>query len=151
MRNEGVGSWTARRARMSPDKVAVRHGDRQWSYRDLHERAARLAHALAGLGVCHGDRVAYLGPNHPAFLETLFATGMLGGVFVPLNWRLAEPELAYVVGDSGARVLIHAPEQAGVAAGLPVRAVEVGEEYERRLAAAPAQPIDEPVGPDEPA
>jgi fatty-acyl-CoA synthase len=149
MRNQGVGSWTARRARMSPDKVAVCSEDREWTYRDLHERATRLAHALAGLGVDHGDRVAYLGPNHPTFLETLFATGMLGGVFVPLNWRLALPELAYVVADSGTRVLIHAPAQAGMARRLPVRTVDVGEEYERRLAAAPAQPIDEPVEPDE--
>jgi fatty-acyl-CoA synthase len=149
MRNQGVGSWTARRARMSPDKVAVCYEDREWTFRDLHERTTRLAHALAGLGVGHGDRVAYLGPNHPTFLETLFATGMLGGVFVPLNWRLAAPELAYVLADSGARVLIHAPAQAEVAAHLPVRTVDVGEEYERRLAAAPAQPIDEPVGPDE--
>jgi fatty-acyl-CoA synthase len=134
---------------MSPDKVAVCSEDREWTYRDLHERATRLAHALAGLGVDHGDRVAYLGPNHPTFLETLFATGMLGGVFVPLNWRLALPELAYVVADSGTRVLIHAPAQAGMARRLPVRTVDVGEEYERRLAAAPAQPIDEPVEPDE--
>ncbi|HEV2930734.1 MAG TPA: AMP-binding protein, partial [Propionibacteriaceae bacterium] len=129
--------------------MAVCSEDREWTYRDLHERATRLAHALAGLGVDHGDRVAYLGPNHPTFLETLFATGMLGGVFVPLNWRLALPELAYVVADSGTRVLIHAPAQAGMARRLPVRTVDVGEEYERRLAAAPAQPIDEPVEPDE--
>jgi fatty-acyl-CoA synthase len=149
MRNQGVGSWTARRARMSPDKVAACYEDRAWTYRDLHERATRLAHALAGLGIGHGDRVAYLGPNHPAFLETLFATGMLGGVFVPLNWRLAVPELAYVVADSGTRVLIHAPAQAEAATRLPVRTVDVGEEYERRVAAAPAQPIDEPVEPDE--
>jgi fatty-acyl-CoA synthase len=149
MRNRGVGSWTARRARMSPDKVAVRYEDREWTYRDLHERATRLAHALAGLGVGHGDRVAYLGPNHPTFLETLFATGMLGGAFVPLNWRLAAPELAYVVADSGAGVLIHAPVQAEAVARLPVRTVAVGDQYERLLAAAPAQPIDEPVDPDE--
>jgi fatty-acyl-CoA synthase len=149
MRNQGVGSWTARRARMSPDKAAVWYEDRQWTYRDLHERATRLAHALAGLGVGHGDRVAYLGPNHPTFLEALFATGMLGGVFVPLNWRLAAPELAYIVDDSGARALIHARVHAELAARLPVRAVAVGEEYERLLADAPAQPIDEPVGLDE--
>ena len=49
----------------------------------------------ANLGIRAGDRVAYLGPNHPTFLETLFATGLLGAVFVPLNSRLAPPELAY--------------------------------------------------------
>ena len=47
MRNQGVGSWAARRARMSPDRVAVVSEDARWSYRQLHERATRLAHALA--------------------------------------------------------------------------------------------------------
>ncbi len=55
----------------------------------------RLAQALRALGTGRGDRVAYLGPHHPAFLETLFAAGALGAVFVPLNIRLAAPELAY--------------------------------------------------------
>src|SRR6185503_6144814 len=99
MRNQGVGSWTARRARMSPDRVAVVYEGTEWTYRRLHERATRLAHALAGLGVRHGDRVAYRGPNHPTFLEALFATGQLGAIFVPVNWRLAAPELAYVLSD----------------------------------------------------
>src|SRR5687767_5597712 len=97
MLNEGVGSWTVRRARMSPGPIAVVHDGREWTYRGLHDRASRLAGALAARGVRHGDRVAYLGTNHPAFLETLFATGQLGAVFVPLNWRLAAPELAYIL------------------------------------------------------
>jgi acyl-CoA synthetase (AMP-forming)/AMP-acid ligase II len=51
--------------------------------------------------VGRGDRVAYLGANHPAFLETLFATGMLAAIFVPLNTRLAAPELAYMLTRQG--------------------------------------------------
>src|SRR5690348_8567543 len=105
MRNHGVGSWAARRARMSPDRVALVHDDRTVTYRQLHERAGRLAHGLHGLGVRAGDRVAYLGPNHPAFVETMFAAGMLGAIILPLNTRLAAPELAYIVGDAGADVL----------------------------------------------
>ena len=149
MRNQGVGSWTARRARMSPDRVAVVHGDDTWTYRQLHERATQLAHVLVGLGVRHGDRVAYLGPNHPTFLETLFATGQLGAVFVPLNWRLAAPELAYVIADSGADVLIAPP--AFLVDDLPVRrCVVAGEEYEALLAASSTAPRDEPVDPADP-
>jgi fatty-acyl-CoA synthase len=109
MRNHGVGSWAARRARMSPNRVAVVHDGREWTFAEVSSRATRMAHVLAAAGVGKGDRVAYLGPNHPAFLETLFATGLLGAIFVPLNTRLAAPELAYILADSGAAVLVHAP------------------------------------------
>jgi fatty-acyl-CoA synthase len=70
LRNNGVGSWIVRRACGTPDRVAVLHGDDRLTYARLHDRVTRLAHGLRGLGVQRGDRVAYLGPNHPAFLET---------------------------------------------------------------------------------
>jgi fatty-acyl-CoA synthase len=149
MRNEGIGSWPARRARKTPHRVALVHGDDRFSYADLHDRTTRLAHALRSAGVRRGDRVAYLGPNHPSYLETLFATGLLGAVFVPLNTRLAAPEIAYQLQDSGARALLHAPSCAAlVPAGVPVT-VEVGPAYEDLLAAATAEPIDETVAPEE--
>src|SRR5258708_6078483 len=112
MRNQGIGSWTARRARMTPDRIAVVHDGRDWTYGQLHERTTRLAHALGALGIVQGDRVAYVGPNHPSFLETMFATTMLGAVFVPLNARLAGPELAFGVNDSGSYVLVYGHDQA---------------------------------------
>ncbi|MFB7510623.1 AMP-binding protein, partial [Streptomyces broussonetiae] len=101
MLNQGLGSWPARRARKTPDRIAVVHEDQEITYRALHQRVLRLAHALRALGVARGDRVAYLGPNHPAFLETLFAAGALGAVFVPLNTRLTAQELTYNLSDSG--------------------------------------------------
>jgi acyl-CoA synthetase (AMP-forming)/AMP-acid ligase II len=151
MRNNGIGSWTARRARMSPDRVAVVHGDESLTYRRLHERATRVAHVLTSLGVSGGDRVAYLGQNEPAFLETLFGTGLLGGIFVPLNTRLAPPELAYILEDSGTSVLVHAPTHAGHAESLRDKVPHVldRETYERLLADAPADPTDEPVDQDD--
>jgi fatty-acyl-CoA synthase len=149
MRNEGIGSWPARRARKTPHRTALVHGERSLSYADLHERTTRLAHALRAAGIRRGDRVAYLGPNHPAYLETLFATGMLGAVFVPLNTRLAAPEIAYQLQDSGARALLHASSCAGlVPAAVPVT-VEIGPAYENLLAGAATEPIDETVSPDE--
>jgi fatty-acyl-CoA synthase len=108
MRNQGLGSWPARRARMTPDRTAVLAGRRSFSYQALAERVGRLANALCGLGVAHGDRVCYLGPNDPAFLETLFARGALGAIFVPLNFRLSGPELEFIVADAGATVLVDA-------------------------------------------
>ena len=78
MRNQGIGSWPARRARMAPARIAMVYEGREWTYRDLHERATRFAHALAAHGVRRGDRIAYLGPNHPTFLEVLFGTDDAG-------------------------------------------------------------------------
>lgn len=136
---------------MSPDRVAVVHDDRSLTYRDLHERATRMAHVLTGLGVSGGDRVAYLGPNEPAFLETLFGTGLVGGIFVPLNTRLAAPELAYILADSGTKVLVHAPTHAEHAESLRDDVPHVLDHatYERLLADAPVDPVDETVDQDD--
>ncbi|MGW0419722.1 o-succinylbenzoate--CoA ligase [Streptomyces sp. NPDC003015] len=154
MRNEGLGSWPARRARKTPHRTALIHGDTTVTYAELHTRVTRLAHALRARGIRRGDRVAYLGPNHPSYLETLFAAGSLGAVFVPLNTRLAGPEIGYQLSDSGARALVYGPSHAGLVAGLPgstdVRTyVEVGAEYEQLLAESAAEPIDEPVTADD--
>jgi fatty-acyl-CoA synthase len=56
--------------------------------------------------VRHGDRVAYLGLNHPAFFETMFAAARLGAIFVPLNFRLTPPELSFIVNDAGVHTLV---------------------------------------------
>jgi fatty-acyl-CoA synthase len=91
---------------------------RSTTYAELEGRVSRLALALRARGVGRDDRVAYLGPNHPAFVETLFATLRLGAVFVPLNFRLAAPEIAYMLDDSGAVLLVHASELAATAPPL---------------------------------
>ncbi|MDA2812643.1 crotonase/enoyl-CoA hydratase family protein [Nocardiopsis sp. RSe5-2] len=105
----GIGSWPRRRARISPGSVALRQGGRALTYRELADRTDRLAAALAGLGVRHGDRVAYLGLNDTATFETMFAAQRAGAVFVPLNHRLAAAELDYMLADSGASVLVVGP------------------------------------------
>ncbi|MDX6331859.1 MAG: fatty-acyl-CoA synthase [Streptomycetaceae bacterium] len=154
MRNEGLGSWPARRARKTPHRTALIHQDRATSYAALHERTTRLAHALRAAGIRRGDRVAYLGPNHPSYLETLFATGVLGAVFVPLNTRLAGPEIAYQMADSGAKALIHPSSHAvlvdGIRGETDVRVrIVVDGDYEERLAAASDERIDEQIGLDD--
>ncbi|MER5740393.1 long-chain fatty acid--CoA ligase [Streptomyces sp. NPDC002262] len=159
MRNQGIGSWPARRNRRSPRRTALVHEGRSIDYATLHERSTRLAHVLRGAGVERGDRVAFLGPNHPAYLETLFAAGLLGAVFVPLNTRLATAELAYQLTDSGSGVLVHARQPEGKVAELAsatgtavlfsVEGEGPGPAYEDLLAAAPAEPLDEEVGHDD--
>jgi O-succinylbenzoate-CoA ligase len=105
--NFGVGSWLQRRRPKSGNKIALISGERELSYQEFADRSVRLANSLRDRGVAKGDRVAYLGENHPAFLETLFAAGMLGAIFVPLNTRLAPPEIQFQLQDCGARVLVH--------------------------------------------
>lgn len=143
MRNQGLGSWPARRARMTPDRVALSCRGRDYTYRDLRERTYRLASAL---GVGPGDRVAYLGPNSPAMVETFFAAGLLGAVFVPLNTRLATPELRFILEDADAAVLLLGEGRDGD--GLPGRHVRA-DAYEDLLASGSPEPIDEPVSQDD--
>ncbi|GGR43301.1 fatty-acyl-CoA synthase [Actinoplanes ianthinogenes] len=138
MHNAGLGSWPGRRAAMSPGRTALIFEGRRVSYAELHQRIARLAAALRSSGVRRGDRVAYLGPNHPSFVETMFATWALGAVFVPLNFRLTAAELSYQLSHSGAAVLIHAP-------GSPAVTAPVTFPVDGLPAADPIYP-DEPVG-----
>jgi fatty-acyl-CoA synthase len=164
MRDQGLGSWPARRRRMSPGRVAFVQGATRRTYADVDERTRNLAAALRALGVARGDRVAYLGPNNPTLLEALFGTTALGGVFVPLNWRLAVPELTYIAADCGAAVLVHAAAMADTAAAMAAdestvlrHLVELGPRFEG-LATGDAPgtieataAIDTPVGLDDPA
>ncbi|XVV13967.1 acyl-CoA synthetase [Actinoplanes sp. CA-131856] len=143
----GLGSWPARRAAISPDRTAIIHGDRRTTYGELRERVTRLAARLRAAGVTHGDRVAYLGLNHPSFVETMFATLLIGGIFVPLNTRLTAGELGYMLEHSGTSVLIRstecAPASAPVTVSLP--------DYEAWLAAGDPAPIEHAVDAGEPA
>ncbi|MFC4591590.1 acyl-CoA synthetase [Sphaerisporangium corydalis] len=154
MRDEGVGSWPRRRARKTPNRVAIVHDGRAMTYGELDERVSRLARALRGLGVGRGDRVAYLGENHPALLETLFAAGTLGAVFVPLNTRLSGAEIGYMLADSGSSVLVHGAgsqaDPAEAAAALPLRTVDVHDGYEAMLARAVGGSAGEPVSLEDP-
>jgi acyl-CoA synthetase (AMP-forming)/AMP-acid ligase II len=129
------------------DTVALRHGDRALTYAMLDERSNRLSRALLELGVRDGSRVAYLDRTAPELVELLFAASKLGAVAVPLNWRLAPPELRPVLDNAAPRVLVAGAtyaELAGeLAAGAPNRpelVVVDGEErdYEALLAAQDA-------------
>ena len=124
MLNNGIGAWIHKRRVKSAQGIAVVSADGSLGYAEMAGRIDRLANALADAGAERGSRVAYLGNNHPAFLETLFACGLLGAVFVPLNTRLAPRELTYALEDSGSGMLIHAAEFDDLAAasvgGAPV-------------------------------
>jgi fatty-acyl-CoA synthase len=95
-----------RRAERTPKRRALTFEGTTWTYEELARQSQALAGQLAGAGIGPGDRVAYLGFNHPSYLLTLYACSQLGAIFVPLNFRLTGPELTFIVNDAGARVLI---------------------------------------------
>ncbi|GAC1626229.1 MAG: long-chain fatty acid--CoA ligase [Ktedonobacteraceae bacterium] len=89
-----------------PDKKAVVCGDENWTYRQFGTRVRKLAGALTALGVSKGDRVAVLMFNCHRYLELFAACFELGAIIVPLNIRLAAPELIYTINDAGAQLLV---------------------------------------------
>ena len=104
--NFGVGTWIERRARSAPDRLALITADGEQTYAALAERISRLAGAFQRMGIGHGDRIAWLGENHPAFLEALFAAGRIGAVLAPVNHYLAGDERAAVVADADPVVVL---------------------------------------------
>jgi acyl-coenzyme A synthetase/AMP-(fatty) acid ligase len=140
-----------RAAYMYPEKAAVVHGERQYSYRQLAERSWRLANALRSAGLGKGDRVATLLFNSPAMLEAHFGVPAAGGILVAVNHRLASAEIGYILQHSGARYLlldIGLETLAGpldLAGVTVIRCVDTGspeDPYEEFLAgASPARPV----------
>src|SRR5947199_3865439 len=105
----GGAHWVdnvARHAESRPDAAAIRFEGNTITWSQLHHRIRRLAAALAERGVKHGDRVAVLMTNRPEFVETTIAANALGAIAVPINFRLVPAEVAYVLSDSGAAVLV---------------------------------------------
>jgi len=109
-----VDDFLRRAAQLYPDKTAIVDGARRYTYREYQERSNRLAHVLLESGIGKGDRVCILSPNSHHFLESFYATSAVGAVLVPLNYRLAAPELEYIIGHSSARMLIVDPEYTGI-------------------------------------
>src|SRR4051794_19819788 len=116
-----VADVIRRHAARRPEAIALRHGDRELSYGELDERSSRLAQALLARGVGAGTRVAYLDRSSPEVVELLFAASKVGAVLVPLNWRLAPPELAAVLADARAPLLIIGPDYRDVARDVLAR------------------------------
>ncbi|MDX6233489.1 MAG: hypothetical protein QOH68_2513 [Nocardioidaceae bacterium] len=102
-----------RAATATPGRTALKFGHQSWTWSELHNRILRLAGSLRAEGVGPGDRIATLDKNHPACLETTYAASLLGAAHAVINFRLSTQELAYVINDSAAEVLIVGAEFAG--------------------------------------
>jgi fatty-acyl-CoA synthase len=107
-----------RHALMQPGATALRYLGRTVTWQDLRRRVAALAHSLSRRGVGSGDRVMILMLNRPEFVEAALAVNMLGAIAVPLNFRLTAPEIAFLVEDCQARVMISEAVLAPVATGV---------------------------------
>lgn len=92
------------------DKIAVIHGDRSFSYGEVARRTRQFASALKSLGIAAGDHVAVLSSNTAEHVEIVFAIVSMGAVWVPINTRLAMPEISFIVGDSEAVALIYSDD-----------------------------------------
>jgi fatty-acyl-CoA synthase len=101
-----IGNVLRHAARYTPRRLAATLADDEVTFGELDDRANRVAHTLAGMGVGHGDRVAWWGDTALAALPIFFALAKLGGVFAPVNARLGPTEAAEVVGYARPRVLI---------------------------------------------
>jgi len=100
-----IGHFMTRRALLTPDRIGLVCEGARRTYRELDERANRLANAAKEMGVGHGDRVAVLALNESEYYDLLFGLGKIGAVLVPINYRLAAPEVQYILSDSGAKVV----------------------------------------------
>jgi acyl-CoA synthetase (AMP-forming)/AMP-acid ligase II len=132
--------------RLYARRVAIVDGDLRLSFADLHDRAQRLGVLLRKLGLRAGDRVAFLSANSHRYLEAFFGVPIQGMLLVPLNTRLAEPELVSIVAHSGARVLFCDREPGALARSVE-RVIELGDEYERLLAGVSGSERNDLVAP----
>ncbi|MDE2353047.1 MAG: AMP-binding protein, partial [Alphaproteobacteria bacterium] len=105
-------------ARLRPDAVALDFHDRLTTYGELDERASRVAQGLIALGQQPDARIGYLGKNCDRYFEVLLGAFKAKGVIVGVNWRLAPPEIAYVLNDAGCEVLFVGKDYYGAVEGL---------------------------------
>jgi fatty-acyl-CoA synthase len=99
-------SFLARAATFFPQRLAIIHGTRRFTYGEFYGRCRRLAHALAKAGVKRGDTVAIMAANTPAMMEAHFAVPMLGAVLNPINTRLDPGAIAFCLAHGEARVFL---------------------------------------------
>jgi fatty-acyl-CoA synthase len=154
-----LGEMLARVARKYPEKLALVFEETRLSFAALDDRVNRLANALSDSGVEKGEKVAVVSYNSHRVVESYFACHKLGAVVVPVNFRMVEEEVRYILSDSGARILLFGEGFGGMAEnikgdGAVSLAVDVdggtegfAEDYEQLIASG--DPGDPPVEVDE--
>jgi benzoate-CoA ligase family protein len=109
---QSILDYLAHHARSSPARTVVHYRDRELSFRELEERAARCRGALAALGVAHGDRVALVMSDSPEMIIAMLGVMSHGAIVVPCSTMLKPAELEYMLTDCSAKLVIATPEHA---------------------------------------
>ena len=146
-------------AQLRGAKPALIFDGRTITYAELYRRSRQVAQGLVDAGIGHGDRIAYLGKNTSDYFELLFGAALIGAVITPINWRLAEDEVAWIVRHAEARAWFYQSEFASrlanvakTATGVRLKlAIEAGDKDEYAAWRNGNQLIDEAerVSPDD--
>ena len=118
--DRGIGQWVTKRAFLNGQRTAFVGGDTSFTFSDVEQRTNQVAASLLRLGVRKGDRVAVLLVNSVEFMEVLLGCAKIGAITVPINVRLASPEIGYILADSGADVFVFHEQLAEAAVGALV-------------------------------
>jgi fatty-acyl-CoA synthase len=144
-------SFLRRSAFIFPDKTAILHAGRRFTYREFAERVNRLASRLRAIGLQKHDRVAFLCPNTPALLEGHYAIPAAGGILVAVNTRLNSQEIGYILQHAEAKFLFVDLELQSLVEPLDLKHLYVvpiadtgapDDPYEIFLAAGSPEPIE---------
>jgi fatty-acyl-CoA synthase len=147
-----VGDLLRTRAQADPQRIAIEQGERQWTYAEFNARVNWLAATLRAQGVVRGDRVAILSENRHEYLELVFAAAKLGAIVAALNWRLAGGELEHCVRLVTPKLAMVSPRYAAVWGRIDSgveSAIELGPDYEARLAASAASEPENVAEPED--
>ena len=143
-----------------PQKVAVVHGQKRFTYREFFERVNRLASALQRAGVGPGDKVAFICPNIPPMLEAHYGVPLIGAALVSVNIRLSKSEVTYIINHSDSKIVFVDSEFAGLIDPQELDKVERfvnvcdtsadttldGIEYEQFLETGSPEPVEMAIG-----
>ena len=113
-----VGEWIKKWSKIHPHKAVLINENRCTTYKEMDRRIDQLCHLLLRMGILKGDRVSVLLHNCRQYLEIFFALSKIGAILVPLNWRLAGPEIEFIIRDSGSSLLIFETEFEEVIASI---------------------------------
>ncbi|MGH6909573.1 MAG: AMP-binding protein, partial [Phenylobacterium sp.] len=143
------------------DAIAIQCEGRTLSYAELDARSRKVAGLLVAAGVRPGDRIAWLGRSCETFFEIFFGSAAARACLAPINSRLAIPEIAFILQDSGASLLFVTPDFFSIAQAVvaqvdrPIRLIGVGgpaegiESYEALRDAAEAPQLTRPTASDD--
>lgn len=140
-------------AKENPERLAMREADRDQNYGELEQHTAQIATMLLAAGLKKGDRIAWIGKNSDLYFSLFYGAARVGIVMVPIGWRLAPAEWAFIVNDTRAKILFTGQgfEAAGEALAGQLEYVErviTDEEARAMIAKANRMPF-EPAGPDD--